>query len=82
MAGDYCTTGAVIASLGDAPAEARWYIEGGVSQRSHGQSIIGLAPGAYTIKFADVEGYTTPADQTVTVEAGQDTKITATYVSK
>ena len=82
LAGDYCTTGAVIASLGDAPAAARWYIEGGVSQRSHGQSIIGLAPGAYTIKFADVEGYTTPADQTVTVEAGQDTKITATYVSK
>ena len=82
LAGDYCTTGAVIVSLGDAPAAARWYVEGGISQRSNGQAMIGLAPGTYTIKFVDVDGYTTPADQTVTVAEGKDTKINATYVSK
>lgn len=82
LAGDYCTTGAVVASLGDAPAAARWYVDGKVQQRSNGQAMLGLAPGTYTIKFVDVEGYTTPADQEVTVKAGVDTKIEAAYVSK
>lgn len=82
LAGDYCTTGAIVASLGDAPAAARWYVDGKVQQRSNGQAVLGLAPGTYTIKFVDVEGYNTPASQEVTVKAGEDTKITATYVSK
>jgi hypothetical protein len=39
-----------------------------------------LAPGTYTIHFTDVPGFATPANQTVTVTAGETTIVTGDFV--
>jgi hypothetical protein len=41
-----------------------------------------LAPGSYTIHFSHVEGYTEPADQTVTITSGGTTEVTGTFVQR
>jgi hypothetical protein len=41
-----------------------------------------LSPGQHTVSFADVDGYTTPADQTVTVSAGATTTVTGAYAQR
>lgn len=40
-----------------------------------------IDPADYTIEFNDVTGWTTPANQTATVTAGQQTTLTGTYVA-
>jgi uncharacterized repeat protein (TIGR02543 family) len=40
-----------------------------------------ILPGQYTVSFEDIDGYITPAPQVVTVNAGQTTSITGTYVA-
>jgi hypothetical protein len=78
LSGDYCQTGSVKVTI-TGPSAAKWYLQGSASKRSSGQMILGLAPGNYTIKFDSVEGYTSPEDISITVEAGKDLTKTASY---
>lgn len=78
LSGDYCQTGSVKVTI-TGPSAAKWYLQGSDSKRSSGQMILGLTPGNYTIKFDAVEGYTSPADISITVEAGKDLTKTASY---
>jgi len=41
-----------------------------------------LAPGAYTVTFSHVPGYTEPAPQSVTVSAGATTTLTGTFTQR
>jgi len=62
-------------------AGARWRITGGAWQKS-GVSLNTLSPGQYSIEFMAVSGWTTPANQTVTVVQNTTTHLTggdATY---
>ena len=45
-----------------------------------GLNWVKLAPGTYTVHFSDVPGYASPANQTVTVTAGQTTTVTGAFV--
>lgn len=80
LSGDYCKTGAVQINI-TGPAAARWTVDGKVSNRATGQYFIGLTPGAHTISFTAVAGYTTPANAIVTVEAGKVVVANATYTA-
>lgn len=80
LAGDYTSTGAVRVDI-TGPSAARWYLDGYAKHRSSGQYILGLVPGSYTIKFEAVEGYTAPADISITVKAGEDIVKTASYTA-
>lgn len=57
---------------------AQWDLDGGDLQDS-GTTVTGLAPGTYTVTFTDVEGWTTPASQEVTVTSGNTSEVTGTY---
>lgn len=55
---------------------ARWRIVGGDGHwQKPGVSLAALKPGAYTIEFSDVEGWTKPANATVTVYHNETTTI-------
>ena len=49
---------------------------------SWGLTWLELAPGQYTVHFSHVEGFSPPADQTVTVTADQTTTVTGTYTRR
>jgi len=49
---------------------------------SWGLNWLELAPGSYTVHFSHVEGYTSPADQTVTVSAGQTTTLDGLFTQR
>ena len=78
LAGDYCNTGAVQINITGADA-ATCRIQGKGSTRYHGQFFLGLAPGNYTIEFDSVDGKTKPANQQVTVVAGEVATATGAY---
>ena len=77
LAGDYCKTGAIQVDITGANAGA-WKIQGKESKRNSGQCILALSPGTYTIEFDEVDGKK-PANQQVTVEAGEVATATAAY---
>jgi hypothetical protein len=54
----------------------------GVPMDTWGLTWVKLAPGSYTVSFADVEGFTTPADQVVSVTDGNTTVVTGTFVQR
>jgi hypothetical protein len=69
-----------------APADAvnvgaQWRVDGGLWQAS-GAVVPDLSIGSHTISFSTVLGWTTPADQIVSVAADQTTVVTATYVAQ
>ena len=41
-----------------------------------------LPPGQYTVSFSDLQGFTTPAPQTVTVTAGQTTTVQGSFIRR
>ncbi len=41
-----------------------------------------VAPGEHTVSFTDVEGFTTPADQVVSVTDGNTTTVTGSFVQR
>jgi sugar lactone lactonase YvrE len=58
-----------------APAEAvtagaSWQVDGG-SWRTNGETIVGLVTGTHVVTFSDVAGLSSPAPQTIMVEASQ-----------
>lgn len=76
LAGDYCNTGGVQVNI--TGADGTWKIQGKESKRGNGQCIIGLKPGTYTIEFDTVDGKK-PANQQVTIVAGEVATATGTY---
>lgn len=79
LSGDYIEVGAIKATLSG--AAGKWRVVGKTSWKSSGQYDINLPAGEVEVEFQAVAGFTTPANQTVTVEEGKDTLVTATYVA-
>lgn len=79
LAGDYSATGAITVAISGAAGQ--WYIDSDSRRRSSGQYLLGVTPGAHTIHFTDVDGFTTPSDISITVAAGADISKTATYTA-
>lgn len=60
-------------------AGAQWQLDGGAWQNS-AVTLTNLTPGAYSVAFKMVEGYTTPLSQIVTIASAQTNSITAEYI--
>jgi len=60
-------------------AGAGWRLKGGNSFRTSGNMLSGLTPGKYTLQFSTVAGYGVPADQDVTLPAGQQANVEFIY---
>jgi hypothetical protein len=54
----------------------------GVIADSWGLTWVKVAPGSYTVHFSHIEGYTEPADQVVSVTAGNTTVVTGTFTQR
>ncbi len=59
---------------------AQWSVDNGLIQNS-GAIVSGLSVGTHTINFSTMNGWTTPASQTVSIVANQTDAVTATYVA-
>jgi len=78
------TTGTVTVNItpaGAVTAGARWTLDGGATQYSPGTPLASVAAGDHTVAFTAVDGYTTPASQTITVTAGATTTVDAAYTA-
>lgn len=63
-------------------AGARWTLDSSATQHTSGETVSSLSTGAHTVHFSAAAGYTTPADQAVTVSAGQTATVSQTYVAQ
>ncbi len=75
------TTGALRVSIEPSPARdegASWQLDGGAWQAS-GFVMLGIAPGAHTVGFKTVGGWTSPVPVAVQVNAGQTATASAVY---
>ncbi len=70
-----------IASSGAVRKGARWSIDSGVTWRESGATAGNLDPGEYSLKLKDIEGWTRPASQTVTILAGEAKEVTVSYIA-
>src|SRR5665213_788833 len=71
-------TGSLVVKLAPSGIEAQWQANG--TYYDSGE-VVSLALGQYTVSFKPVSGYTTPANQTVTVNASAQTTTNATYTA-
>ena len=74
-------TGSLTVTLqpaGAISAGAQWQADGG-NYRNSGDIVTDLTPGQHQITFKSISGYTTPANETVTVNASAQTTTNATY---
>ncbi len=71
----------VISPVKARQAGARWRVDGGV-WRTSGTTVSNLTAGQHTVEFNTISGWTTPANQTVTVVAGQTASTSGTYVQQ
>ena len=80
MTGTYVlvqTTGTL--SITTTPVSGSIYVDGVYKGTGSWSGLVNT--GSHTVSFGTVSGYTTPSQQTVTVNAGQTTTVTGTYVS-
>lgn len=80
-----CTAGTGEVAVSLSPQEAvaagaEVCLIGGNTICTNGGDTLCLSPGAYTASFKDIPGWTKPANQTATVQAGQTTTVSGTYV--
>lgn len=68
-----------IAPSGAVNVGAQWQVDGGTFQ-SNGATVSGLSVGNHTVAFKATTGWTTPVNQTLTVNANLTTTTTGTYV--
>ena len=83
LAGCTAETGGIqviLAPPGAVTAGAHWQVDGSAPQNS-GATVTGLSAGSHTVTFTVVSGYTTPANQAVTVTANKTASATGTYVA-
>jgi hypothetical protein len=68
-----------ILPAGAVAAGAKWKVDDGKWQNS-GTTVVGLAPGNnHTVYFNSIYGYSSPANQTVTISNNQTTQATGVY---
>jgi hypothetical protein len=83
VTGNYVVLGSLQVAINPAGAVnggAQWQVDGGTFQNS-GNVVSNLAAGAHTISYSAVTGYVTPTNQTLNINPGGTTNITATYVA-
>jgi hypothetical protein len=69
-----------ISPSGAVNAGAKWRRVGTSAWRSNGATEAGIPVGQYTVEFSDEVGWTKPDNQTGTINYGQTTAATGTYV--
>jgi hypothetical protein len=69
-----------IAPSGATAAGAQWQVDGGTWQNS-GATVSGLSVGYHTVSFSTINGWTTPANQTVSVSTNSVAAATGVYVA-
>ncbi len=77
------TTGSLTVTIlpaGANTAGAQWRAGATGTYQNSGVTVTGLAVGSITVQFKAVTGWTTPADQNVTITAGGTATATGTYV--
>lgn len=67
-----------LAPVGAVSAGAQWQVDGGVFQ-SNGATVPNLPVGSHTVAFKSISGWTTPGNQTVSVNANLTTTTSGTY---
>ncbi|NLH18021.1 MAG: hypothetical protein GX455_15705, partial [Phycisphaerae bacterium] len=72
---------ATLTPAGAVAAGAKWCVDGG-EWKDSGATITAIPIGSHTVSFSDAAGYTTPAEQTVTILQNQTLSISADYVLK
>jgi len=75
------TTGSLVVNLSPAGAVssgAQWQVDG-TGYNSSGQVVGYLTSGSHTVSFKPISGYTTPANQNVTINANAQTTASGTY---
>ncbi|HEY5504943.1 MAG TPA: hypothetical protein VIK28_07275 [Sedimentisphaerales bacterium] len=75
------STGSLVVNLSPAGANsagAQWQVDG-TGYNSSGQVVGYLTPGSHTVSFKPISGYTTPANQIVTINANAQTIASGTY---
>jgi YD repeat-containing protein len=70
-----------ITPQGAVSAGAKWQVDGGAWQNS-GATVSSLTVGQHTLGFNTIAGWTTPANQPVTISNGQTTTAGGTYVQQ
>ena len=68
-----------ISPQGAIDAGAKWRRVGASAWRDSGSTETGVLVGSHTVEFSDVEGWTNPGSQTVTINNGETTTISRTY---
>jgi hypothetical protein len=79
--GTYVEIGSLQVTISPAAAViagAQWQVDGGAWQNS-GASVPNLSVGNHTVSFKTISGWTTPANQTVSIKAKSVAKARATY---
>jgi len=61
------------------PLGAKWSIDDGVNWMLSGETITDLTDGNYTIIYTQVLGWYKPLNQTISIEEGQASSVTASY---
>jgi hypothetical protein len=72
-------SGSLVVNLSPANIGGQWQVNG--TYYDSGSVANPLAPGQYTVSFKPVSGYTTPANQTVAINANAQTTTNATYTA-
>jgi hypothetical protein len=81
--GTIASTGSLqvtISPAGAVSAGAQWQVDGGSFQNG-GATVSNLSVGNHTVSFKSVTGWTTPANQTISVAANSTSTTTGTYVA-
>jgi PKD repeat protein len=66
---------------GAVAAGAQWQVDGGLLQPS-AATVVGLSVGQHTVSFTTVNGWTTPGNQMVSVNADATNSVSGTYVQQ
>lgn len=61
------------------PSSAQFRVNGGVNWSPSGSTVVGHTPGDYVVDFSTVQGYTTPAPITLTMNHGDSRDLAITY---
>ena len=59
-------------------AGAQWQVDGGIPQPG-GATVLGLSVGNHTVSFSTISGWTTPANQSVSISANSTASAIGTY---
>ncbi|MCD7851878.1 MAG: hypothetical protein LUH63_20450 [Parabacteroides sp.] len=81
LAGDYVTGAALTVTIKglETGSEGAWKLGDNGEWMKDGDTLLGVPAGTHSIIYRDAEGYTKPANGSVTVEDGKDYTASGTY---